>query len=221
MGMHRPTMTDQGPEKRSRQALSAQGQRLVSTKPSGRTHFSRALALALVLGLPAGPVSAQIGDVDIPYGGPPPAIESEAQTGPSLALPNTMPQVIAFGDMMPFEVDAATPNTFALDPASVQLTGRYMLATVAVQSPSGAVTNGLYGFACDHGQYRLMAYPRKNGSWQPASKRVKWRHIHDGETRNRQFRAVYKAGCRVGGQPAESVDEVLRHLREGRVVESP
>ncbi|MFK7965361.1 MAG: CNP1-like family protein [Burkholderiaceae bacterium] len=214
-------MTSPGSEKRSPNQLGARGRPSQQVISTGRENFRRALPLAFVLGLPVGPVNAQIGDVDIPYGGPPPAIESEAQTGPSLVLPQTLPKVIAFADMMPFDVDATTPNTFALDPASVQLTDRYMLATVAVQSPSGAVTNGLYGFACDYGQYRLMAYPRKNGRWQPASKRVKWREIHDGESRNRQFRAVYKAGCRVGGQSAESVDEVLRYLRDGRVVESP
>lgn len=162
---------------------------------------------------------AQIGDIDIPYGGPDP--KEEVEQSPTLTLPKDLPPIVEFPGMTPFEVDGTTPNSFALDPASVRLQGRYVLATIAVRSPSGAVTSGYYGFACDHAQYRLMAYPRKNGRWQPASKRVKWRDVQDGESRNRQYRAVFKAGCRVGGKSAESVDELFRHLREGRAIQSP
>jgi len=162
---------------------------------------------------------AQIGDVDIPYGGP--ERVGSADEAPTLELPDDLPAVVKFPVMTPFEVDGSTPNKFALDPASIRFQGRYVLATVAVLSPSGAVTSGYYGFACDHAQYRLMAYPRKNGRWKPASNRVKWRDVQDDETRNRQYRAVFKAGCRVGGVTAESTDELVRHLREGRAVESP
>ncbi|MGH1358802.1 MAG: CNP1-like family protein [Burkholderiaceae bacterium] len=173
--------------------------------------FTAALAIAL-------PAQAQRGDLDIEYGGQSKPAEDPR---PSLALPAKLPAVTSFEQMVEFDTDGATTNRFALDPASIRLQPNYALAAVAVLSAGGASTIGLYGFACNHLQYRLMAYPKPDGSWQVSSPRARWRPVRDSESRNRQYRAVYAAACRVGGQSAESAEELMRYLREGRELISP
>ncbi len=165
------------------------------------------------------PAIAQHGEMDIPYGGP--DKPRPADLSPFLELPPELPAVRSFEQMTEFDTDGSTSNRFALDPASVRLMPHYVLATVAVLSKTGASTIGLYGFACNHLQYRLMAYPDGKGGWRVSSARARWRPVRDGETRNRHFRAVYAAACRIGGHSAESTDELMRHLREGRKLNSP
>lgn len=188
-----------------------------------RAAASRTLAvfvLALVQCLLTTVALAQIGegDRDLDYGGPNRPPDEER---PTLTLSGELPPARAFDKMVVFETDGTTPNRFAIDPASVQLAPRYVLATVAVQSPSGATTTGYYGFACSHLQYRLMAYATSDNQWRVSSKRARWREVRDGEGRNRQFRAVYGAACRLGGRSVSSIDELLRHLHDGREVQAP
>lgn len=179
----------------------------------------RAACAAFAVFSLSGPAVAQQGEIDIPYGGE--EKPRPADLSPFLELPPELPAVRSFEQMTEFTTDGSSSNRFALDPASVRLLPHYVLATVAVLSQSGASTIGYYGFACNHLQYRLMAYPDSKGGWQISSSRARWRPVRDGDTRNRHFRAVYAAACRIGGRSAESTDELLRHLREGRKLISP
>ncbi len=149
-------------------------------------------------------------------GAKPDAAAASDADQPRLEAPADMPALVDFDAMTPFETDGTSPNTFAIDPASISLQPHYALATIAARSLSGAVTTGHYGFACQHLQYRLLAYPGMDGQWRRSSNRVQWRDLHDGNTHNRQFRAVYNAVCRLGGHSAPSTSDVMRHLSEGR-----
>lgn len=137
------------------------------------------------------------------------------QDKPSIALTGPLPKLVPFASMTPFETDGRTPNTFAIDPASIRLDQRYVMATIGVRSPRGADTIGYYGFDCESMQYRLLAYPGPDGQWQTSS-RSAWQPVRDSETRNRQYRAVFDAGCRLGGVPAPSTEAMMQAMSLGR-----
>ncbi len=168
--------------------------------------FSLIVALAQVC-VPAG--AAGESTRDLPYQ------EAEPVPRAPLALPEPMPVRRAFDDLMAFAIDADTPNRYGLDPASIRFQPPFVMVALGVRSPSGALTQGYYGFDCATGQYRLIALPSGADGWQAASARSPWRLARGNDGRNRQYLTVYRATCRLGGLPAQSVDDVLQVLREG------
>lgn len=160
------------------------------------------------------PVLAQFGDEQSisgdSTGSPTPKTDRPAAV---FVLPDPMPAPPPFDSMVPFESDGHTTMRFAIDPASLQLGERSAQVTIAALSASGALNVGYYGFDCEDVRYQHLAYATSEGGWQPVT-RQRWREVRDGETRNRQYRAVYGAVCQLGGMATATVDEVIDRLSD-------
>lgn len=171
------------------------------------------LAAALSFAV-APPALAQFGDEQSisgdSTGSPTPKTDRPAAV---FVLPDPFPAPPPFEAMVPFESDGQTTMRFALDPASLQLRERSAQVTIAALSASGALNVGYYGFDCEDVRYQHLAYATPDGVWQPVS-RQRWREVRDGETRNRQYRAVYGAVCQLGGMSTATVDEVIERLSD-------
>ncbi|MEZ5658747.1 MAG: CNP1-like family protein [Burkholderiaceae bacterium] len=137
---------------------------------------------------------------------------AETQDGAvTFALPDPLPPVPAFDDMVGFTSDGQTRMQFALDPGSYLPGKRQAQITIAARSASGVLNLGYYGFDCLGLRYQMLAYGGADGSWKPAT-RPAWREVRDGETRNRQFRAVYGAVCQLGGRATATAEQMLERL---------
>ncbi len=141
---------------------------------------------------------------------------SAPATKPEAVLPQPMPVLRRFDDLEPFSTDGDSSNRFAFDPDSIRVKSPFVMLTIAVRSPAGATTIGYHAIDCATAQQRLLALADTSGQWQVADSRSPWRLIMNGDTRNRQYHAIFAGVCRVGKKPADSVGEMVRTIREGR-----
>lgn len=141
-----------------------------------------------------------------------PPTEYEDRPEAVFTVPDPMPAAPPFDAMHGFETDGTGGRMrFALDPGSLVLGERSAQVTIAALSDTGVLNLGYYGFDCEDLRYQMLAYGGADGQWHRVS-RLRWREVRDGDTRNRQYRAVYGAVCQLGGRAASSVKDVLDRL---------
>ncbi|MEZ5651154.1 MAG: CNP1-like family protein [Burkholderiaceae bacterium] len=144
------------------------------------------------------------------------AAPSDAANAPArFVLPDVIPRPGSFESLVGFVNDGQSGMRFAVDPNSFLPGDRQAQITIAARSPSGVINLGYYGFDCEDLRYQMLAYGAGDGRWQPA-RRPTWREVRDGESRNRQFRAVFGAVCQLGGRATQTTDEMLARLSDPR-----
>ena len=126
-------------------------------------------------------------------------------------LPHPMPAIPATSALREFQAGATSPNTFGVDPASLNVRGKRIVQfTLVVTSPRGLRNIGYEALDCERGQVRLLATGRDGGGWSPVGA-GSWRPVRNGDTVNGHYRELYRSWC-DGGKLAGAPRELLRRL---------
>lgn len=171
--------------------------------------MKRLLAFALFLPLA---VHAGWGEkFDFEYENQKPWKELEAQLPPAPKEEN----------LIPFNVSAATDNSFFVDSQSISVGEDGVVRfTLVVRSPEGASNVVFEGIRCGTREVRLYAFGRADGTWGRA-RDSGWKRIHS-ERRNRPDHVLYDDFfCPrdiIVTDPKEAVDALRRgnHPRAGK-----
>jgi hypothetical protein len=124
-------------------------------------------------------------------------------------------------NLLPFQVSAATDNTFYVDSQSISVGEDGVVRfTLVVKSPEGASNVMFEGIRCRTKEVRLYAFGRSDGTWGKARDN-EWKPIHY-ERRNRPDHVLYDDFfCPreiIVTDPAEAIDALKRgnHPRAGK-----
>ena len=145
---------------------------------------------------------------------------SPAQSGPDDELVGTiaLPPAPQPAGLAVFYV-SPSGTRFAIDPASLAVVGKTMVAvTVVATSRSGVdnVTQEVY--SCPRQAYQVLAFGRRDGSWSRVASPT-WRLVDGPDVRNVHPKWLFDAFCsqeRVSGTPA-AMRERLRTSYRGAI----
>jgi len=170
--------------------------------------MKRLLALALFIPLVA---HGTWGEFDYDFENEKPWKELESQ----------LPAYPKDENLLPFQVSAATDNSFYVDSQSISVGEDGVVRfTLVVRSPEGASNVMFEGIRCRTREVRVYAFGRSDGTWGKARDN-EWKLIHY-ERRNRPDHVLYDDFfCPreiIVTDPAEAIDALKRgnHPRAGK-----
>lgn len=130
-------------------------------------------------------------------------------------LETTLPAFPRDGDLVQFEVNAASSNRYFIDEKALSIGADGVVRyTLVVKAGGGAVNISYEGMRCDERQSKTYATGRRDGVWM-SERDPKWRRIE--QVINPRFvlyRNYFCAGL-SSNIPAASVAEVLQLIHYG------
>lgn len=119
------------------------------------------------------------------------------------------------GNLISFDVSAASSNRFFIDPDSISVSGDGVVRyTLVIRSPTGAENVSYEGIRCETREQKYYAFGRRDGSWSPA-RSGEWRWIEYKEI-NRQHGVLYvDFFCPDKKKPVGPPAEIIRRLKYG------
>ena len=119
------------------------------------------------------------------------------------------------GNLISFDVSAASSNRFYIDPDSISVGGDGVVRyTLVIRSPTGAENVSYEGIRCETREQKYYAFGRRDGSWS-AARSGEWRWIEYKEI-NRQHGVLYvDFFCPDKKKPVGPPAEIIRRLKYG------
>lgn len=119
------------------------------------------------------------------------------------------------GNLIPFEVSAASSNRFHIDPDSISVGSDGVVRyTLVIRAPTGAENISYEGIRCETREQKYYAFGRRDGSWSSARSGA-WRWIEYKEF-NRQHGVLYiDFFCPDKKKPVGPPAEIIRRLKYG------
>ena len=119
------------------------------------------------------------------------------------------------GNLIPFEVSAASSNRFYIDPDSISIGGDGVVRyTLVIKSPTGAENVSYEGIRCETREQKYYAFGKRDGTWSSARSGA-WRWIEYKEI-NRQHGVLYlDFFCPDRKKPVGPPPEIIRRLKYG------
>lgn len=119
------------------------------------------------------------------------------------------------GNLIPFDVSAASSNRFYIDPDSIAVGGDGVVRyTLVIRGPTGAENISYEGMRCETREQKYYAFGQRDGSWSSARSGV-WRRIEYKEI-NRQHGVLYlDFFCPDRKRPVGPPPEIIHRLKYG------
>lgn len=168
----------------------------------------RTAAAFLVLATLAPPVSPVLGqwrDWDADF---------DDSRKPWKEIESRIPSYPRAGDLIRFDVGAASPHRFHIDARSVSIGEDGVVRYTLVVRTAGGATNVTFeGIRCEEREQKYYAMGHPDGSWARA-RSPQWRRIEQQDV-NRHHNVLYSTFLCDGNRPWKSVQQILRLLRAG------
>ncbi len=119
------------------------------------------------------------------------------------------------GDLIRFEVSAASDNRFYIDPQSISIGNDGVVRyTLVVRSPAGAENISYEGMNCAMREQKYFAFGRRDGTWMNA-RTSEWRYIEYKDI-NRQHGVLYSDYfCPDRKRPVSSPRDAIDRFKYG------
>ena len=126
-----------------------------------------------------------------------------------------LPPYPKFGNMIAFDVSAASNNRFYIDPESISVGSDGVVRyTVVVRSPGGAENISYEGIRCETREQKYYAFGRRDGTWANA-RSDEWRYIVYKDI-NRQHGVLYlDYFCPDKKKPVGSPKDIINRFKYG------
>lgn len=126
-----------------------------------------------------------------------------------------LPPYPGSGNIIAFDVSAASSNRFYIDPESISVGSDGVVRyTVVVRSPGGAENISYEGIRCETREQKYYAFGRRDGTWANA-RSGEWRYIEYKDI-NRQHGVLYiDYFCPDKKKPVGSPKDIINRFKYG------
>ena len=145
----------------------------------------------------------------------PGADEDEADRRERAELEVKLPPYPKPGNLIRFEVSAASSNGFFIDPDSIFIGSDGIVRyTLVIKSPAGAENVSYEGMRCDMREQKPYAFGRGDGTWSMA-RAAEWRYIEYKDI-NRHHGVLYADYfCPDRKRPVKTSREAINRFKNG------